>query len=427
MAKKWSDFTNQTTFTGTNYLMLLDTSVAAANQNKKGTVDSLISSYLNSNVTLASTARVTGLDAALTAKLNLSGGTMSGDLILNANPTNVLGAVTKQYADALVVGLLDDRGSYDASGNVWPSTGGSGTAGAILKGDLWTVSVAGTLGGEAVEIGDWFRALIDTPGQTAANWGVVNANIGYVPENVTNKSTSTSLGSSDTLYPTQNAVKTYVDTGLATKANAGANTDITSVYLDNTGLKVKDTNASHGLTLKPNSDLSSDRILNFVTGDSDRSITFTGNPTVDDWFDQSVKTGAQPTFLGWTVTPSGTAVTNSQTVYRSVNLITSNSTPTNILSLSLDSGDAIFLEGYLLGSGGSDVIGGRVSISAKYIIAGSLVTADYSEVVIQTTNASLSFTITGNDSAKTIDVTVTGSGAMSWNLNYFYKKISPAG
>ena len=33
----------------------------------------------------------------------------------------------------------------------------------------------------------------------------------FTPENVANKSTLTTLGTSDTLYPTQNAVKTYVD------------------------------------------------------------------------------------------------------------------------------------------------------------------------------------------------------------------------
>ena len=36
--------------------------------------------------------------------------------------------------------------------------------------------------------------------------------LGFTPENVANKSTLTTLGTSDTLYPTQNAVKTYVDT-----------------------------------------------------------------------------------------------------------------------------------------------------------------------------------------------------------------------
>ena len=44
--------------------------------------------------------------------------------------------------------------------------------------------------------------------------------LGFTPENVANKSTSTSLGTSNTLYPSQNAVKSYVDTGLATKQNS---------------------------------------------------------------------------------------------------------------------------------------------------------------------------------------------------------------
>jgi hypothetical protein len=36
-------------------------------------------------------------------------------------------------------------------------------------------------------------------------------NLGYTPENILNKSTEIVLGTSDTLYPTQNAVKSYVD------------------------------------------------------------------------------------------------------------------------------------------------------------------------------------------------------------------------
>jgi len=99
--------------------------------------------------------------------------------------------VNKTYVDAeisnAVAGLLDDRGNYDASSNLFPSTGGSGSSGTILKGDLWTVSVAGTLGGNSVTVGDVIRALVDTPGQTSSNWVVTENNIGYVPENNANK------------------------------------------------------------------------------------------------------------------------------------------------------------------------------------------------------------------------------------------------
>jgi hypothetical protein len=54
----------------------------------------------------------------------------------------------------------------------------------------------------------------------------------------------------------------------------------TTVYLDNTGLKIKDTNASHGLIIAPGSDLTADRTLTVTTGDSDRTLTMTGDATI---------------------------------------------------------------------------------------------------------------------------------------------------
>ena len=90
----------------------------------------------------------------------------------------------KAYADGLVVGLFDDRGNYDASTGAYPSTGGSGGGGAILKGDVWTISVAGTLPGGDVDVGDELRALVDTPGVTASNWAVFEHNVSQATEGV---------------------------------------------------------------------------------------------------------------------------------------------------------------------------------------------------------------------------------------------------
>ena len=135
----------------------------------------------------------------------------------------------KTYVDGLVAGLLDYRGAYDASGNVFPSSGGSGTAGAVLKGDMWVISVAGTLGGTAVQIGDSLIANVDTPGQTAGNWNVLNSNISYVPEDVANKSTDgTMAANSDTLYPSQKAAKTYADARVAQTITNGVTTSAPS-------------------------------------------------------------------------------------------------------------------------------------------------------------------------------------------------------
>jgi hypothetical protein len=66
----------------------------------------------------------------------------------------------------------------------------------------------------------------------------------------------------------------------------------------NTGLRLLDTDASHNLNLKPGSNLTANRILTITTGDADRTITFSGNPTLADWFDQAVKTTSTPTFVG---------------------------------------------------------------------------------------------------------------------------------
>lgn len=68
---------------------------------------------------------------------------------------------------------------------------------------------------------------------------------------------------------------------------------------------VIDVNASNYMFLQTTSDLTADHSLIFLPGDSDRTITLSGNPTLDDWFDQSVKTTASPTFVDATLTGSG--------------------------------------------------------------------------------------------------------------------------
>ena len=154
---------------------------------------------------------------------------------------------TTAYADNLVVGLWDDRGNYDASVNTFPATGGSGDAGAIMKGDIWTASVGGTLGGVTVVIGDTIRALINTPGQILANWAISQTNLGYTPENSANKDTDGTLAAnSDTKYPSQKAVKTYADlrellTNKATNFTVLNNTLYPTVFAVNTQITTRQT------------------------------------------------------------------------------------------------------------------------------------------------------------------------------------------
>lgn len=69
----------------------------------------------------------------------------------------------------------------------------------------------------------------------------------------------------------------------------------------NTSLTLYDTGGDHVLTLKVNENLTGAKTLNLVLGDSDRTITLSGNPTLADWFDQAVKQASSPTFANLTI------------------------------------------------------------------------------------------------------------------------------
>lgn len=66
----------------------------------------------------------------------------------------------------------------------------------------------------------------------------------------------------------------------------------TSVTLANNGLRVLDTNGSHYLQITPGSDLTANRIFTLTTGDAARTLTMTGNATLN----QDVSTTGSPTF-----------------------------------------------------------------------------------------------------------------------------------
>jgi hypothetical protein len=147
-------------------------------------------------------------DASLATKQSIAN--LSNNIIADASSTTKYPSVKeiKDYADGLVVGLMDDRGNHNASLGVYPSTGGSGAGGAVLKGDIWFISVAGTIDSHYYEVGDSIRALVDNPAQVSANWGSMNSNLTYVPEDVANKKTE--ISESDQHYPTNGAVHRHV-------------------------------------------------------------------------------------------------------------------------------------------------------------------------------------------------------------------------
>lgn len=97
-----------------------------------------------------------------------------------------------------------------------------------------------------------------------------------------------------------------------------------NAYLGNDGLHLWDTNGTHYLIVAPGSNLTADRTLTVTTGDADRTITLSGNPTLADWFDQSVKAGAAPSLAVTNLT--GTLPTAVQDVITRTGTLVSGAT-----------------------------------------------------------------------------------------------------
>lgn len=149
---------------------------------------------------------------------------IDGTLSANSNTLYSSQRAVKTYVDASVTGVLDDRGNWDASTNLFPTTGGSGPGGTILKGDLWFVSVPGTLGGTAVVVGNNFRALVDNP-VLSTDWNILNVGLGYIPENIANKGIPNGYASLDAtgkVPASQSRYKVVMKHGYNNTTNFGA-------------------------------------------------------------------------------------------------------------------------------------------------------------------------------------------------------------
>jgi hypothetical protein len=100
----------------------------------------------------------------------------------------------------------------------------------------------------------------------------------------------------------QNSLITIDDSGNITPATLGGG-DLGSATLPFGDLYLADdTTPSHSLKITDLDNLTAARTLSITTGDANRTITLSGNPTLNDWFDQSVKAASSPTFVTPTVT-----------------------------------------------------------------------------------------------------------------------------
>lgn len=251
--------------------------------------------YTNTSA-YATAAQGTKADAAMPR----SGGTFTGAVTLNADPSAALGAATKQYVDAQITEKIAAsdamvfKGTLGTSGTVTaiPTTG-------VVKGDTYKVITAGTWAGSSCKVGDLLIALNsgDVEASTT-NWAYVpsgNENettIKYstTTQNLTTSAktgnitlaegatkqvdTSMSSGSTSTKLPTTKAVADFVDgqvstlnTAIDKKANAS---DLTS-HTGNTTVHITAAERTQWNTAEKNQNAFSNVVVGSTTVAADNA------------------------------------------------------------------------------------------------------------------------------------------------------------
>jgi hypothetical protein len=158
---------------------------------------------------------------------------VSTDLTTNSGSTAVpTAAAVKAYVDANIGGLGNLEGAWNASSGSFP-VGSAPTAG-TKAGDYWYVSVAGTTGGVAFNVGDVIIAKINSAStSSAADWIQLEVNRDQATETTLGLAeiatqTEVNTGTDDQRIVTPLKLKTYLDAAVggyaANVGNASATT-----------------------------------------------------------------------------------------------------------------------------------------------------------------------------------------------------------
>lgn len=114
------------------------------------------------------------IDANGHAVKNLPAPVSGGDAVNKTYSDGNLVAA-KSYTDSKVASPFNVAGGWDASTGNFPTVGTSSDS-SVRQGDMYNITVAGTIGGVAYDVGDNIYALINAPGQTAASWAALEHN-----------------------------------------------------------------------------------------------------------------------------------------------------------------------------------------------------------------------------------------------------------
>jgi hypothetical protein len=171
-----------------------------------------------------------------------------GTLATASNANIPTSTAVKTYVDAQVAALGNLEGAWDASVGTFPV--GSTPVVGTKKGDYWYVSVAGTVGGVAFNIGDVLIASVNAASTTvfASNWISLEVNRDQATTTVlglvylaTSAEVQTGTDSVKAITPSTLSARTATETrtgiaAIATQAEVNTGTDDTEIV---TPLKLK--------------------------------------------------------------------------------------------------------------------------------------------------------------------------------------------
>jgi len=155
---------------------------------------------------LATVANNTVLGNISGATANVGTITIVTDLASASSTTLVTSSAVKSYIDTTIGALGNLEGAWDASSGTFPV--GSTPVAGTKKGDYWYVSVAGTTGGVAFNIGDVIIATINAASTTlASEWIKLEVNRDQATESVLGVAriatqAETNTGTNDIAYVT---------------------------------------------------------------------------------------------------------------------------------------------------------------------------------------------------------------------------------
>lgn len=269
--------------------------------------------------------------AAYKFELRTSGGTVlwTQDSVRAVPTTNVSLDVTGTAGEALaardVVYMSDASGSCGASAGRWYKADADLTCASTIAKYVGMVQSACASGLTTCSIRIQGR-ITGLSGLTAGTEYYASATAAALTS--TAPANARLIGAADSttailIAPNPGStLATLTVTGNTTLGDAVADTVTVVGMLANTSLRVADTNATHALVWTPGTNLTADRIFTLTTGDAARTLTMTGDATVN----QDVSTTASPTFVGatfsgalatpTTITQSGHHVFSTDSVIR---------------------------------------------------------------------------------------------------------------